>query len=86
MTIDDKVRDEKLPYDINREAAKESALSSGTIVKYEYLTGKEKLLLIKKALFTDSPLGKAFEKQIKIIKDQGEKKYKGTYLKNMWNN
>ena len=83
MTIDDKIRDEKLPYDINREAAKESALSSGTIVKYEYLTGKEKLLLIKKALFTDSPLGKAFEKQIKIIKDQGEKKYKGTYLKNM---
>ena len=86
MTIDDKIRDEKLPYDINREAAKESALSSGTIVKYEYLTGKENLLLIKKALFTDSPLGKAFEKQIKIIKDQGEKKYKGTYLKNMWNN
>ena len=83
MTIDDKIRDEKLPYDINREAAKESALSSGTIVKYEYLTGKEKLLLIKKALFTDSPLGKAFEKQIKIIKDQGEKKCKGTYLKNM---
>ena len=83
MTIDDKIRDEKLPYDINREAAKESALSSGTIVKYEYLTGKENLLLIKKALFTDSPLGKAFEKQIKIIKDQGEKKYKGTYLKNM---
>ena len=73
MTIDDKIRDEKLPYDINREAAKESALSSGTIVKYEYLTGKENLLLIKKALFTDSPLGKAFEKQIKIIKDQGEK-------------
>ena len=68
---------------MNREAAKESALSSGTIVKYEYLTGKEKLLLIKKALFTDSPLGKAFEKQIKIIKDQREKKYKGTYLKNM---
>ena len=40
MTIDDKVRDEKLPYDINRGAAKELALSSGTIVKYEYLTDK----------------------------------------------
>ena len=65
MTIDDKIRDEKLPYDINREAAKESAISSGTIVKYEYLAGKEKLLLIKKALLTDSPLGKAFGKQIK---------------------
>ena len=43
MTIDDKIRDEKLQYDINREAAKISALSSGKIDKYEYLTGKELL-------------------------------------------
>ena len=43
MTIDDKIRDEKLQYDINREAAKISALSSGKIDKYEYLTG-EKIL------------------------------------------
>ena len=41
MTIDDKIRDEKLQYDINREAAKISALSSGKIDKYEYLTGEE---------------------------------------------
>ena len=41
MTIDDKSRAEKLQYDINREAAKISALSSGKIAKYEYLTGKE---------------------------------------------
>ena len=40
MTIDDKIRDEKLQYDINREGAK-IALSSGKIDKYEYLTGKE---------------------------------------------
>ena len=33
MTIDDKIRDEKLQYDINREAAKLSALSSGKIDK-----------------------------------------------------
>ena len=39
MTIDDKVKDEKLQYDINREPAKISALSSGKIDKYEYLTG-----------------------------------------------
>ena len=39
MTIDDKIRDEKLQYDINREAAKVSALSSGKADKYEYLTG-----------------------------------------------
>ena len=43
MTIDDKIRDEKLQYDINREAANISALSSGIIDKYEYLTGEETL-------------------------------------------
>ena len=36
MKIDDKIRDEKLLYDINREAAKVSVLSSGKIDKYEY--------------------------------------------------
>ena len=43
MTADDKIRDEKLRYDINRETAKISALSSGKTDKYEYLTG-EKIL------------------------------------------
>ena len=41
MTIDDKIGDEKLHYDINREAAKISGLSSGKIDKYEYLTDEE---------------------------------------------
>ena len=41
MTIDDKIRDEKLQFDINREAAKISALSSGKIDKYEYLANEE---------------------------------------------
>ena len=41
MTIVDKIRDEKLQYDDNRGAAKISALSSGTIDKYEYVTGEE---------------------------------------------
>ena len=67
MTIDDQIRDEKLQYDINREAAKISALSSGKIDKYEHLTGKEILpsyqkQMIEQAKFTYSPLGKAFEK------------------------
>ena len=43
MTIDDQIKDEKLQYDINRESAKMSALSSGKINKYEYLTGEEML-------------------------------------------
>ena len=41
MTIDDQIRDEKLQYDINRKASKISALPSGKIGKYEYLTGEE---------------------------------------------
>ena len=41
MTIENQIRDEKLKYDINREAAKISALSSGKIDTYEYLTGEE---------------------------------------------
>ena len=78
MTIEDQIKDEKLQYDINREAAKLSALSSGKLDKYEYLTGEEILpsnqqQIIQQAKFTYSPLGKAIEKQIKTIKDQGEK-------------
>ena len=70
MTINDKIRDEKLQYGVNREAAKLSALSLGKIDKYEYLTGEEispfnKQQIIEQAKFTYSVLGKAFEKQIK---------------------
>ena len=43
MTINDQMRDEKLQYDINREAAKISALSPGKIHNYEYLTGEDLL-------------------------------------------
>ena len=78
MTIDEKIIDEKLPHDINREAAKISPLSSNKIHKYEYLTGEEILLLsnqqiIEQARLTYSPLGKAFEKQIETIQDQEKK-------------
>ena len=75
MTINDQIRDEKLRYDINREAAKISALSSGKIHKYEYLTvlPSNQQQIIEQAKFTYSPLGKAFEKQIKTIEDQGKK-------------
>ena len=41
MTVDDDIEDEKLQYGFNREVAKISALSSGKIDKYEYLTGEE---------------------------------------------
>ena len=78
MTIEDQIRDEKLQYDTNRETSKILALSSDKIDNYEYLTGEEILpsnqkQIIEQAKFTYSPLGKAFEKQTKTIKDQGEK-------------
>ena len=78
MTIEDQIKDEKLQYDINREAAKISDLSSGKLDKYEYLTGEEILpsnqqQLIQQAKFNYSALGKAIEKQRKTIEDQGEK-------------
>ena len=78
MTINNQIRDEKLQYDINREAAKILTLSSRKIQKYEYLTGEDILSsnqqkIIEQAKFTYSALGKAFEKQIKTIEDQGQK-------------
>ena len=77
MTINDQIRHEKLQHDINREAAKISALSLGKIHKYKYLTGEDILLsnqqqIIEQANFTYSPFGKAFEKQIKTTEDQGK--------------
>ena len=73
MTINDQIRDKKLQYDIIREAAKISALLSGKIHKYEYLTGEDILPYNKQAKFSYFPLGKAFEKQIKTIEDQRTK-------------
>ena len=78
MSINDQIRYEKPQYDINREAAKISALSSDKINEYEYLTGEDILpsnlqQITEQARFTYSPLGKAFEKQIKTIEDKGQK-------------
>ena len=74
MTIDHQYRDETLQYDINREAAKIFALSSGKIDKYEYLTSEEILpynqkRIIEQAKFTYSLLVKLLknkQKQLKI--------------------
>ena len=81
MTINDQIRDEKIQHNINREASKISALVSGNIHKYEYLTCEDTLpsnqqQIIEQAKFTYFPLVKRFEKQIKTIEDQGEKQIK----------
>ena len=77
MTIDDKIKDEKLQYDIRREVTI-SALLSGKIDKYEYITGEEILpydqsRIIEQAKLTYSPVGKAFEKQTKLYVEQRKK-------------
>ena len=77
MTMNDQIKDEKLQYNINREAAKISVLSSGKLHRYEYIPGEDILLsnqqqIIGNTKFTYSPLGKAFDKQIKTIEDQGK--------------
>ena len=74
MTINDQIKDEKLQYDINKEAT----LLSGKINKYEYLTGEEILpanqkQIIETAKFTYSCLEKPFEKQTETIEDQRQK-------------
>ena len=81
MVIDNKIGDEKLQSDFYREAAKISALSSGKIDKYEFLTGKEMFSLdqrgvIEQAKFAYSALEEAFEKQRKAIEEQGKNKLK----------
>ena len=79
MTLDDKVRVEKLQYDINREAAKIWKLSSRKSDKDEYLTGDKILPLderrvIDQAKFPYSHWGKAFEKQTKMIEERRKNK------------
>ena len=101
MTTDDKIRDEDLHYDINGEAAKVSALSSGKIDKYEYLTGDEILLSnerqkIEQANFPYSPLGEVFEQQAEkqvgaikslILSNKKDelKQIEGIFLQNLTN-
>ena len=79
MTIDDQIIDEKLQHDINKEAAKISALSSGKLHKYEYLTSEAILpsnqqQIIEQTKFMYSPLGKALDKQIKTIEKKEKRK------------
>ena len=78
MTIHDKIRDEKLQYDINRAAVKISTRTSSKINKYECLAGEEILpqqqhAIIKEAKFTYSPLGKALEKKSTTVEKRNEK-------------
>ena len=79
MAIDDKIRDEKLQYNINREVAKISALSSGKIDKYEFLTGEEILpsdqrRVIEQTKFIYSPQEKLWKNKQKQSKSKEKSK------------
>ena len=80
--VDNKIKSNKAQYDLNRQAAKISALSSGELEKYECLTGEDlryKSDVVQKARFEYSPLGKVFNKGL----DESDKKE--GYLKRLKN-
>ena len=71
--LDDKIKASKPQFDLDREAAKISALSNDELEKYEYLTGEDlgyKPDVIQKAKFEYSALGKVFNKGL----DESDKK------------
>ena len=71
--LDDKIKANKAQYESDKETAKISALSSGELDKYEYLTGEDlgyKPDVIQKAKFEYCPLGKVFNKGL----DESDKK------------
>ena len=67
--LDDKIKANKVQYDLDRQAAKISALSSVELEKYEYLTGEDlgyKPDVVQKAKFEYSPLGQVFNRGINV--------------------
>ena len=73
---DDKIKANKAQYDLDREAAKVSALSSKDLEKYEYLTGENlryKPDVIQRAKYEDYPLGEAFNNKVFKKNDRNKK-------------
>ena len=80
--LDEKIKANKAEYDLDRETAKISALSSSELEKYEYLTGEDlgfKPEVIQKAKFEYSLLGKVFNKEL----DESDKRGILKRLKNV---
>ena len=68
--LDNKIKANQAQYDLDRDSSKISALSSGELKKYEYLTGEDlgyKPRVLEKIKFQYSPLGEA-------LKNNGESK------------
>ena len=73
--IDDKIEENQAKYDLGRLAAKISALSSGELRKYKYLTGEDfgyQPSVLEQKRLDHSPLGKTFNKGLdKLIEKKG---------------
>ena len=73
----DKIRQNRVDYDLNRKNAEINALSPGDLIKYEYLTGEDlgyRPDPLQKAKFEYSPLGETFNKGL-----EKNEKQKGCY-------
>ena len=73
-----KLREAAVEKDLRQTAAKISALKSGNIDKYEFLTDTDIVprgadSSLADVQFEYSPLGKAFDKQVKAIQEQGQR-------------
>ena len=71
--LDKKIRSNQAQYDLDRQNAKISALRSGELDKYEYLTGEDlgyKLGVVQKAKFEYSPLGQVFYKGFNVSNEK----------------
>ena len=74
--LDNKIRSNQAQYDLDRQNAKISPLSSGELDKYEYLTGEVlgyKVNVVQKAKFGYLPLGQVFNKGLKRLKNIEDK-------------
>ena len=79
--IDDKIKANQAQYDLDRLAAKISALSSGELRKYEYLTGEDlgyKPSVVEQAKFEYSPLGRVFNEGLDKAEDKKKRTFKET--------
>ena len=71
--LNDKIRANKAQYDLDRQGAKISALSSGELEKHEYLTGENlgyKPDVVQNAKLEYSSLGQLFNKALDVNEKQ----------------
>ena len=79
--IDNKIKANQAQYDLDRLAAKISALSSGELRKYEYLTGEDlgyKPSVVEQAKFEYSPMDRVFNEGLDKDEDKKKRTFKET--------